>query len=642
MNSRHLVDSELYAALDLLLGVPVNHETLPQHREMVAQQVALMRQNGPAFPDIEVSEHQVPGPPGAPPVRVLAYRPVKRPAQACAAGAPLAGLLWIHGGGYVAGTADWDDLYVKRLVTEVGCCVVSVDYRLAPETPFPGPVEDCYAALKWLHAQADHWQVDRQRIGIAGLSAGGGLCAALGLLARDRGEVPVCFQAPLQAMLDDRTAAQPQPHPWVGEFVWTPQSNHFGWSALLGHEPGREDVSHHAVPARAQDLSGLPPTFLAIGAIDLFVDENLRHAQRLIDAGVATEIKVYPGAFHAFQMLAPQATVSIQYETDFITALKRGLKVANTKESEPMANAPSPAVAAVMAQLTQMLPGLLPEDAQRFAASLATQEPYALGPDSQPKDGVPRGVLTQRHLAPGGDSSVYPNVSHDYTVYVPQQVNPQRPLGLMVFQDGARYLGPEIQTATVLDNLIHEGVIPPVVAVFVQPGPQGPGLPIYGGSDNRSIEYDSLGDAYARFLLDELLPEALAGLNVSTRTEDRAICGLSSGGICAFNAAWERPDAFGKVVSHCGSYVDIRGGHALIPSVRRSEKKPLRVFLQTGENDLNIVFGHWVNANRDLAAALAYRGYDHQLVVGAGGHSLAHGGAIFPQTLRWLWRDHAL
>jgi enterochelin esterase family protein len=119
----------------------------------------------------------------------------------------------------------------------------------------------------------------------------------------------------------------------------------------------------------------------------------------------------------------------------------------------------------------------------------------------------------------------------------------------------------------------------------------------------------------------------------------RAICGLSSGGICAFNAAWERPDYFSKVVSHCGSFVDIRGGYALAPAVRRSPPKPLRVFLQTGEHDLDIAFGNWPLANRELASALSYHGYDHQLVVGAGGHSLAHGGAIFADTLRWLWRD---
>jgi enterochelin esterase family protein len=253
-----------------------------------------------------------------------------------------------------------------------------------------------------------------------------------------------------------------------------------------------------------------------------------------------------------------------------------------------------------------------------------------------PQLDVPHGTLSTHQCAPG---AVYPGVAHEYTLYVPAQYDASRPAALMVFQDGARYLGPELNAATVFDNLIHAGSMPPTIGVFVQPGASGPGLPIYGGQDNRSIEYDSLGDAYARFLIDELLPEATRGLNISNDPGLRAICGLSSGGICAFNAAWERPDAFSKVVSHCGSFVNIRGGHELASAVRRVPPKPLRIFLQTGKNDLNIVFGHWPNANRDLAAALEYGSYDHRLVVGEGGHSLKHGGAIFPETLRWLWRD---
>jgi enterochelin esterase family protein len=230
-------------------------------------------------------------------------------------------------------------------------------------------------------------------------------------------------------------------------------------------------------------------------------------------------------------------------------------------------------------------------------------------------------------------------VPHDYSVYVSVGCDDADDAPLMVFQDAARYLGPEIDVPAVLDNLVAAGELPPMVAVFVHPGATGPGLPVYGGSDNRSLEYDSLGDAYARFLLDELLPEATAGLHVSADPARRAICGLSSGGICAFNVAWERPDAFGKVVSHCGSFVALRGGDRVAAMVRAAPRKPLRVFLQTGVNDLDILFGDWPLANRQFASALAYRGYDHQLVVGEGGHSLAHGGAIFPDTLRWLWRD---
>lgn len=290
-----------------------------------------------------------------------------------------------------------------------------------------------------------------------------------------------------------------------------------------------------------------------------------------------------------------------------------------------------------MAHLRALLPGMPEHDLPRFAGSLSIDEPYAPGDDAQPREGVPRGTLSARTCAPG---RIYPGVAHDYTVYVSAQVIPARPAALLVFQDGARYLGAEVCAHVVIDNLVAQGALPPAVAVFVNPGAQGPGLPVYGGNDNRSVEYDNLGDAYVRFLLDELLPEATNGLNVSSNPAQRAIVGLSSGGACAFNAAWERPDAFGKVVSHCGSFVDIRGAHQLAPAVRRGPAKALKVFLQTGEHDLNIVFGDWVQANRDLASALAYCGIEHRLVIGSGGHSLRHGGAIFPDTLRWLWSEN--
>ena len=287
---------------------------------------------------------------------------------------------------------------------------------------------------------------------------------------------------------------------------------------------------------------------------------------------------------------------------------------------------------AVMAALAAQLPGIPERDLARFAQALTQDEPYAAVPVDAT---VPAGqLLERRHRS----LHAYPGVERRYVVYVPQQINHAHGASLMVFQDGARYLGPEANTAAVLDQLIARGEIPVMVAVFIEPGEQGPGLPIYGGSDNRSVEYDAQGDRYVRFLLDELLPEATAGLNVASDPARRAIAGISSGGVCAFNAAWERPDAFGKVMSHCGSFVDIRGGNACIDRVRRDDVRPLRVYLQSGAHDLDIVFGNWLLANRAMASALDYRGYDHCLVVGEGGHSLRHGGAVLADALRWLWR----
>ncbi len=269
------------------------------------------------------------------------------------------------------------------------------------------------------------------------------------------------------------------------------------------------------------------------------------------------------------------------------------------------------------------------------AAFTPGPEPYTLGPDSLPQPGVPRGAITQHHHV---SRRVYPGVERDYWVYVPAQYDGSQPANLMVFQDGAAYLAPAFNAAIVFDNLIHKGEIPLTVGVFVNPGDRGPGNPLYGGTDNRSLEYDSLGDAYARLLIEELLPEVEASLRLSPDPERRAICGLSSGGICAFTAAWERPDAFRKVISHCGSFTDIRGGNQYPALVRKSAPRPLRVFLQSGSHDVDVIFGSWPIANQDMAAALAYREYDYQFVFGEGYHTLKHGAALFPATLCWIWR----
>jgi enterochelin esterase family protein len=276
-------------------------------------------------------------------------------------------------------------------------------------------------------------------------------------------------------------------------------------------------------------------------------------------------------------------------------------------------------------------------DLATLTTARATPGPYTLGPDSTTQDGTPRGTVSRHRWT---SERIYPGVARDYWVYVPAQYDPARPACLMVFQDAPLYLGPEAQIPIAFDNLIHQEVMPPTIGLFVSPGEQGPGLPRWGGTDNRSVEYDSLDDRYARFLLEELLPPLERQYNITADPAGRAICGISSGGICAFTVAWERPDAFRKVVSHCGSFTSIRGGNRYPALIRKSAARPLRVFLQTGRHDLDVVFGNWPIANQDMAAALAYKGYDYQLVLGEGGHSLAHGGALFPETMRWLWRDY--
>ena len=317
MTTKHLVDPEIVAMLDIFPRLQFTPDALPQVRADLAAIGATMAAAVPAFPDIAVTERQVPGPHGAPDVRVLVYLPHSTPR-------PLPALLWIHGGGYVVGTADQDDAQVKGIVTQVGCAVVSVDYRLAPETPFPGPVEDCYAALTWLYTHAAKLGIDPGRIAIGGASAGGGLAAGLGLLTRDRGEVPLAFQLLIYPMLDDRTVSTADPHPYTGEFLWTHDSNRFGWASLLGQEPGGADVSPYAAAARAERLAGLPPTYIGVGALDLFLEEDLEYARRLLREGVPTELHTYPGAFHGFDMMA-ESQVARAHVRDSMDALRRAL-----------------------------------------------------------------------------------------------------------------------------------------------------------------------------------------------------------------------------------------------------------------------------------------------------------------------------
>jgi acetyl esterase/lipase len=301
----------------------LSRETLADIRAARAALLARQLPLEPAFPDIDVSERSIPGPETSTPVRVLVYVPKEAPR-------PLPALVWIHGGGYVLGSPDADGLQIKTLVSQLGCVVVSVDYRLSPESPFPAGVEDCYAALQWTHAQARELGVDRARVAIGGASAGGGLAAALALLARDRAEVQVAFQVLLVPMLDDRTATAPDPHPFVGEFVWTPANNLFGWTALLGRAPGGEGVSPYAAPARAESLAGLPPAYISTGSLDLFLEEDMEYARRLVRAGVPTELHVYPGAYHGFSRAA-DARVANAYTRDYMHALQRAFEAATSR-----------------------------------------------------------------------------------------------------------------------------------------------------------------------------------------------------------------------------------------------------------------------------------------------------------------------
>lgn len=280
---------------------------------------------------------------------------------------------------------------------------------------------------------------------------------------------------------------------------------------------------------------------------------------------------------------------------------------------------------------------LLEKDKKAFAYSMSRDEPYGLGKDSKKQDGVPTGTITEHHWV---NKKFYPGTERNYWLYIPQEYDSSKPACLMIFTDGQAYMGSDVQANVVFDNLIFKGDMPVTIGLFISPGDKGPGNPVYGGTDNRSVEYDTVSSMYPDFLIEEIIPEIKKSYNVTNDPAGRGIVGMSSGGICAFNAAWQRPDAFGKVVSHCGSFANIRGGDKYPEIVRQSPKKSIRIFLQSGEKDANTIWGFWPTRNKEMAAALEYAGYDYKFVFGEGGHTLMHGGAIFPNTMRWLWRDY--
>lgn len=298
-----LVDPELRASAQAQMAQPLPPLTvagLPTLRAMWAAPERL------AAPAAAVVDRTVKGLGDAPPVVVEVIgqgsADAKRPA-----------ILHIHGGGMISGRAKNLTPFCQDLAARFDCLVVNVDYRLSPETPFPGPVEDLYAALKWLHNEADALGVDRSRIAVMGESAGGGLAALLAIMARDRGEIALCLQVMLYPMLDDRTGSVVSPPPHIGAIGWNAAANAFGWSAFLGTQAGSAAVPAEAVPARISNLESLPPAFIGVGAIDLFVDEDIDYARRLVAAGVPTNLIVAPGAYHAFDFVAPEARVSREF-----------------------------------------------------------------------------------------------------------------------------------------------------------------------------------------------------------------------------------------------------------------------------------------------------------------------------------------
>jgi acetyl esterase/lipase len=312
----HRIDPELRIVIRQMPDRDL--EDLPGQRLKSDEMLKAMRAGIASSDFVRKEDYLIPGRAMDPMVRVRIYRPSAQLAE-------IGCLVWIHGGGYVAGSIVQDEPICECIVESVGCAVVSVDYRLAPENPFPAAAEDCYAALRWASQNADHLGLIADRFAIGGASSGAGAAAAVALMVRDRGELDLLFQLLDYPMLDDRAPVTPTQMVTYPK-VWNLAANELSWRSYLGSAYGTDDVSPYAAPARAADLTGLPPSFIGVGQLDLFVEEDIAYAQRLISAGVPTELHVYPGATHGFDILVPTAEVSRRFVRDRNDALRRVLQ----------------------------------------------------------------------------------------------------------------------------------------------------------------------------------------------------------------------------------------------------------------------------------------------------------------------------
>jgi acetyl esterase/lipase len=303
-----LVDPELLPALKQFPAYDLSAEMVVKFRQL------------PAMPPLpapapQPMERHIPGPPGAPEVRLWIVDPA--PAEKSKPA-----LLHMHGGGFMMKDPMWMPR-LQGIATDCQCIVVSVDYRLAPETRYPGPLEDNYAALKWVYAHATELGIDRSRIAVGGESAGGGHAASLAIHARDRKEVPIVFQLLIYPQLDDRTGSTNPAPPAVSQFIWSASANRLAWSSLLGVPAGSSAVPTAAVPARVASVAGLPPAWIGVGSIDLFAEEDMEYARRLVHAEVATDLLVVRGAFHGFDLFVPDAEASKRFSTSWKSALRK-------------------------------------------------------------------------------------------------------------------------------------------------------------------------------------------------------------------------------------------------------------------------------------------------------------------------------
>lgn len=313
------VDPEMIPILDALagMGFVVDLNDIEASRKQIANVLATLAEGAPPIEGVDLTLHEAPYADGSFNVPLRVYTPLEKTEK-------LPAVFWIHGGGYVLNKAEYDDAQCAYFALAWNCVVVSVDYRLAPENPFPIPLEDCYVGLKWTYDSADTLGIDKSRIAIGGQSAGGGLAAGLAQITRDRGEVPLIFQLLVYPMIDDRNLEQAN-DTVDDHYVWSRYSNLMGWRAYLGQEPGTDKTPLYAAPGRTENLANLPPVYMYVGDVDLFYAEDLAYATRLSQAGVPVELHVYPGGVHAFEVLGGPTALAQRCAADRERAMKQAL-----------------------------------------------------------------------------------------------------------------------------------------------------------------------------------------------------------------------------------------------------------------------------------------------------------------------------
>ncbi len=512
---------------------------------------------------------------------------------------PFPTIIIVHGGGFARGNKVTYVPPIFQPLTQGNFTWFTIDYRLAPAAQVKDQIEDVLSALAWVHQHAGQYKVDSKRIALLGESAGAYLVDYVAMTAPKDTPVAavVSFYGPADMTLQ-----------FKGKPIPEQMRSFFGVSEADAGEKLR------ALSPRYLIHKDLPPFLLLHGTADEQVpyEQSPRFCEALKAAGNQCELYTVPGARHGMGQWE-QHTDQQTYKIKVVAWLQQTLT-----------DIPDPSLY------------------------------YHLAPDAMPQAGVPQGEIRGPFTLP---SQAYPGTQHTYWIYVPVQYDPAVSVSLMIYNDGQAFMNPEgdVRAQFVMDNLIYRREIPVMIAVFINPGRRPdqpePTLSNWGDRDtNRPTEYNTLDDRYARVIVDELLPVLSKGYNISKDPERHGIGGSSSGAIAAFTVTWERPDQFRKVLSNVGSFTNIRGGNAYPDIIRKSDKKPLRVFLVDGRNDNRALKADgsydgardWFYQNVRMQQALTEKGYDLNYSWGIQRHGQKMLQTVFPEMMRWLWRDHGI